>query len=362
MTEMSEVNLSKVCRDFMKKKCEREDCRFIHDKKLCKRFHENWLKNGKGTCKYKDNCRKNHFVTVNENYYTRNKNNDNTRDNNSYNYNTSNNYNTRDNNSNYDNTRDNNSNNYNTSNNYNKRDNNYNTQKNGNSNNRNGTKKPRNTESWEPPHPPYDMRVQIETARDKSTLKYKPYDVVVAKSVFWEYKTLELHDKLVAEIEKCGELKEDLLKLWHGSEERGIKGTHHIANDRTNWKKECPTFELVINRLVEYFGVKPAATRFNWYKSYEEYKSFHFDSAYVNPEKAKTQNITIGVSFGQTRDIVFENAKSKQRVCIEQGDNDVYIFMNEINSTWRHGVSKGVPSSNSSRVSIIIWGWVDTEK
>lgn len=320
MTEMSEVNLSKVCRDFMKKKCEREDCRFIHDKKLCKRFHENWLKNGKATCKYKDNCRKNHFVTLNEDYYTRI----------NQNYIKNNNYNTRDNN-----------------------------QKN---NNKTGTKKQRNTESWEPPHPPYDMRVQIETARDKSTLKYKPYDVVVAKSVFWDYKRLELHDKLVSEIEKCSELKEDLLKLWHGSEERGIKGTHHIANDRTNWKKECPTFELVINRLVEYFGVKPAATRFNWYKSHEEYKSFHFDSAYVNPEKAKTQNITIAVSFGQTRDIVFENAKSKQRVCIEQGDNEVYIFMNEINSTWRHGVSKGVPSSNSSRVSIIIWGWVDGVK
>jgi hypothetical protein len=336
--EMSEVNLNKVCRDFMKGKCERQNCRFIHDTKLCKRFHENWVRNGRATCKYGEHCRKKHYVTVTQinnneqntmNWVGNNNNNNKT-------------YKQQERVSNYRNQNDKPQRQHH----FTKKDN-------------TSTKKPRNTESWEPPHPPYDMRVQIETSNDKLSCELRPYDVLFAKSVFFDYKKGEIHDKLVSEIEKCGELKDDLLKLWHGSEERGIKGTHHIANDRTNWKKECPTFELVINRLVEFFSVKPAATRFNWYKTHEEYKSFHFDSAYVNPEKAKTQNITIAVSFGQTRDIVFENAKSKQRVCIEQGDNDVYVFMNEINSTWRHGVSKGVHQDNSSRVSIVIWGWID---
>lgn len=321
--EMSEVNLNKVCRDFMKGKCERQNCRFIHDTKLCKRFHDNWVRNGKATCKYGEHCRKKHYVTV-------------TQINNNSNNSTMNWVGQERVGNNKDYKKDLGK--------FNKKDN---------------TKKPRNTESWEPPHPPYDMRVQIETSNDKLSCELRPYDVLFAKSVFFDYKKGEIHDKLVSEIEKCGELNDNLLKLWHGSEQRGIKGTHHIANDRMNWKKECPTFELVINRLVDFFGVKPAATRFNWYKTHEEYKSFHFDSAYVNPEKAKTQNITIAVSFGQTRDIVFENAKSKQRVCIEQGDNDVYVFMNEINSMWRHGVSKGVQQDNSSRVSIIIWGFVD---
>lgn len=287
---MDQSNLHNVCRDFMKGKCERENCRFVHDTKLCKRFHENWMRKGKGTCKYGEHCRKKHYVNVENNV----------------------------------------------------------------------VKKQRNTESWQPPQPPYDMKVQIEPKHDKLSCKLTPYDVLVAQNVFYDFQNGALHDKLVTEIKNCNNEKEDLLKLWHGSKERGIEGTHHIANDRTNWKKDCPTFELVVNRMVEFFGVKPAATRLNWYKTHDEYKSFHFDSAYVNPEKAKTQNITIAVSFGQTRDIVFENAKSKQKICFEQGDNDVYVFMNEINSTWRHGVSRGKnDDKNSSRVSIIIWGWID---
>jgi hypothetical protein len=220
-------------------------------------------------------------------------------------------------------------------------------------------KKRRNTESWTPPAPPYDMRIQLETSKDELTCKLRPYDVLVAKDVFSDFKRMELHDKLVKEITECNIPQEELMKLWHGSEERGISGTHMIANDRVDWKEQCPTFAVVIDRLVRYFGVKPAATRFNWYRSSEEYKSFHFDSAYVNPEKAKTQNITLAVSFGQSRDIVFQNAESKQEICIEQGDNDVYLFMNAINSTYRHGVSKGKQEANASRVSIVIWGWVE---
>jgi hypothetical protein len=43
-----------ICRDFMNKKCTRENCRFVHDTKLCYRFWKN------GSCKYGVNCRKHH--------------------------------------------------------------------------------------------------------------------------------------------------------------------------------------------------------------------------------------------------------------------------------------------------------------
>ena len=59
------TNLDKVCRDFMKGRsdpnksgCQRTNCRFIHDPKLCDRYWQNG-----GSCKFKHNCRKNHFVT-----------------------------------------------------------------------------------------------------------------------------------------------------------------------------------------------------------------------------------------------------------------------------------------------------------
>lgn len=55
-------NLRVVCRDFMKGKCLRESCRFTHDTKLCKNWYRNFQINGKATCKFGDNCRKNHYT------------------------------------------------------------------------------------------------------------------------------------------------------------------------------------------------------------------------------------------------------------------------------------------------------------
>jgi hypothetical protein len=208
-----------------------------------------------------------------------------------------------------------------------------------------------NTESWDPITKPYDLRIKIN---DKNNLQSN--DVLVVSDIFKGYKLNEIHDKLVEEINNSKVDKEDLLKLWHGSKERNIEGTHLICNDRTNWKVDCPTFNMVIDKLVEYFNVRPEATRLNWYKEYTQWKPLHRDSAAINPDKAKYQDITIAVSFGQKRDIIFENLKSKQVICIPQGDGEVYTFGNDVNMNWKHGVQPGVNDKMQSRISIIIWG------
>ena len=348
----NEYLMKRVCRDFMKNDCKREDCRYIHDPKLCSNFYRNYVQMGSGSCKFKDNCRKNHFTTQTERAVPHN-----SERSAPHNFERSAPHNS-------ERSAPHNS------------ERAYNDHLQRNSEQIKGravkterirpqskmeqpVRKQKNTESWIPPSPPYDMQVQIEKNSEHLKCSLNSYDVLIAKSVFKDYQPNELHDKLANELTKCDLAKENLLKLWHGSEHRGIEGTHHIADDKLGWQQECPTFSLVINRLVDFFGVKPAATRFNWYKTHTAYKSFHFDSAYVNPEKAKTQNATICVSFGQSRDIVFENAVSKQRICIEQGDNDVYLFMNDINSTYRHGVGMGNEEERSSRISIVIWGWIE---
>jgi hypothetical protein len=303
--------MEKVCRDFMNKRCEREHCRFIHDAKLCANF---WKR---GTCKWKENCRKNHFVTATQptfqtkefqgmhperqqmlqaNVPNRNEGRD-------------------------------------------KR-----------------PKKVRNTESWDAPAPPYDMRVQFETAKDKLGCHLGDHDVLVAKNVFSDFQMGELHDKLVKEIQNCDIPKEDLLKLWHGNQQ--IPGTHLICDDSKNWKAECPTFTVVINRLIDFFGVKPSATRLNWYTKSDDFKPYHRDRSALYPEKQENQNITIACSFGQTRDVVFQNLNDKRTVCIPQADGEVYTFGNQVNIDWRHGISKGEETENASRISIIIWGLI----
>ena len=50
------MSLDKVCRNFMDNRCNRENCKFIHDKSLCKEFYKF------GKCKWEPNCKKNHII------------------------------------------------------------------------------------------------------------------------------------------------------------------------------------------------------------------------------------------------------------------------------------------------------------
>ena len=63
---------------------------------------------------------------------------------------------------------------------------------------------------------------------------------------------------------------------------------------------------MVIDRLCEYFNIKKQSigTRFNWYRDSSDWKPFHHDSAAFNPQRARNQNITVGVSFGSMRELV----------------------------------------------------------
>ena len=58
-----------------------------------------------------------------------------------------------------------------------------------------------------------------------------------------------------------------------------------IANDRTDWKKHCPTFNMVLDKLADYFKMDIKATRFNWYRDSNDWKPFHHDAAAVDEHK-----------------------------------------------------------------------------
>lgn len=47
-------------------------------------------------------------------------------------------------------------------------------------------------------------------------------------------------------------------KLWHGD-------NHLIADDKITWKKDCPTFNMIIDAIRDYFKMDIKATRLNWY-------------------------------------------------------------------------------------------------
>jgi hypothetical protein len=144
-------------------------------------------------------------------------------------------------------------------------------------------------------------------------------------------------------------------KSWHGD-------SHLIVDDKLKWQAHVPTFEKVIDRIREYFKMDIKATRFNHYQDHHEWKPYHHDAAAVKPEKAKTQNFTVGVSFGATRDIAFQHAKTKTTVGFPLTDGTLYAFSRDVNIEWRHGVPATKTEADRSRISIIAWGQIQMEE
>ena len=295
--------MENVCRNFMRGKCDRERCKYIHDGKLCVRFWKSYIEHGGlegASCKFGDNCRKKHNVTQ------------------------------------------------------------LTTPGDGPNENKKGVhqrRKHRNTECFVPMTTPVDMRVVYDVSTDHLRTDLTTRDVLIAPNVFNDFGPGELYERITSEISNSGVPKDQLLKLWHGNDK--ILGTHLIANDRTHWKDNCPTFNMVVQRIAEYFRMDVQATRFNWYTDTSQWKPFHHDSAYVNPEKAAVQNFTVAVSFGATRDAAFEHAKTKAVISIPVPDGGVYAFAKDTNAVWRHGILQESVVRNLGRISVICWGWVD---
>jgi len=305
-----DTRFKNVCRDWMKGYCSHSPCRFIHDPELCMEFYS--------TLKCDGLCGKNHFVNLNPNQ------------------------------------------------NFNKQNKTQSTH-NGKHNGKHDGKhdkiprKPVNTETFTPDYTPPEMRLLFETSLNKmnTELKFQSNDVVVVPDLFADRPNI--YSELLEEIFGTKFNKQDLIIPWH-------EGCHLIVDDKLDWKKDCPTFNLVIDRIAKYFNMDIKATRFNWMQNLNDHKFFHYDGAALKPEIAKKQNSTIGVSFGYTRDIAFQVASHpdcRKVISIPLPNGYTYLFNKDVNIDWRHGVLpiktsldyKSKPSDG--RISIIAWGYID---
>lgn len=223
-------------------------------------------------------------------------------------------------------------------------------------------RKKKNTESFIPSHKPSDMKLKFVNEYNKCEKYPYPYDsrdVFVVKNLFEDIKE-NLYEKLLEEMKESGVEEKGVWKLWHND-------THLIADDHIKgWKNKeiSPTFFKIIEKIKDYFNIDIKATRFNWYPDTNSWKPQHHDAAAIDSEKAKTQNITIGVSFGDTREAQFEHAKTKTTVGIDMEDGTIYGFCRDLNVEWRHGIPQlsSEKYRDKGRISIIAWGWVDIEE
>jgi len=222
------------------------------------------------------------------------------------------------------------------------------------SNNSKLTRPKKNTENFNPCHEAPPMRVVVATpGLAKFDQQSTTRDVIIVSDLFGDPRDMTLYNKLLQEIQTSGVPEHQLWKLWHGD-------SHVIADDKRNWKESCPTFTYVVDRIKNYFDMDIKATRFNWYRNTSEWKPFHHDAAAVKPDKARTQNFTVAVSFGCERDAAFEHAETKTVVAMPQPNGTIYTFGRDVNIIWRHGILQVPPEQQreEGRISIIAWGWI----
>jgi alkylated DNA repair dioxygenase AlkB len=340
-------DLIKVCHDFMKGACLREKCRYLHDIHLCKRY---W-KNG-GSCKFKHNCRKNHYVTIATTISKA---------------------------STLPHTDSVGKGSFGTE----KREDRQYTlpyartgldtnrvgkgtlphARTGSDTDRVGKGTPKNKVGYrrgdELEEHMTDMRIVVETSSERFSKEYiTSKDVILAPNVFGK----ELMEDLKKEIDQCGISKEQLFKLWHSN-------CHYIADDKLLWKNKVPTFNKIIEKMAQFFNVKVEATRLNIYKE-NDFKYWHHDQASFNPRTAQKQNFTICLNLGTTRTVGFRLEKSRTIVTMPIQDGEIYCFSKQVNIDWEHGVYKRTKTPDHQddqtdikqdplRMSIVIWGLIE---
>eukprot|EP00804_Cyclotella_cryptica_P018276 CCRYP_017676-RA/>CCRYP_017676-RA protein AED:0.06 eAED:0.06 QI:52/1/1/1/1/1/3/165/420 len=219
----------------------------------------------------------------------------------------------------------------------------------------------RNTESFDPSETLVrpDLRVWVGS-KDKKEFdkKLKHDDVVIIPELFGPESDWSTYYTLVSEMTALQAQNPSSEWIsWH-------EGAHLISKK----PEGSPTFEKIVDRLCEYFKIQKSSigTRFNWYRDSSDWKPFHHDSAAFNPQRARTQNITVGVSFGACRELAFIRAVPQQtgdkvKVYFPQTNNGVFSFGRDVNILWKHGVN-ALPEEDQDgkgRISIIIWGLAD---
>ena len=222
-----------------------------------------------------------------------------------------------------------------------------------------------------------------------------------------------------------------LFKAWHKTtaraagdglaDDNGRDGNGHlIVNDKDcRWQQaqqrgEAPMYTAVHQRIEDFFQMRIQGKRYNHYRDMTNWKPFHFDSAALDkdagkgkggggckggkggkgggrPHMSQSQNMTVGVSFGEARQAAFEWAGARGRegcdvpdhlqspaastgshknvvLSLTVPDSSTYTFGRDVNLLWRHGIIAEKPPAGrmggridveEGRISIIAWGWVD---
>jgi hypothetical protein len=216
--------------------------------------------------------------------------------------------------------------------------------------------KGQNTESFDPKSTLVrpDLRVLIGKNAEVYGKPLKHDDIVIVPNFFCDEDDWSLYYKLIEE------MREEQSKGVKGAEWTSwAEGAHLISQNPAN----SESFKYVQDKISKYFEVSndSVGTRLNWYRDSTDWKPFHHDSAAFNPKRAANQNITVGASFGCTRELALLSAKDGSKVYFPQTNGMLFSFGRDVNINWKHGVNalseeEQAGVEGKGRVSIILWG------
>lgn len=136
--------------------------------------------------------------------------------------------------------------------------------------------------------------------------------------------------------------------------------------------KQSPAYLAIVKRLQGRFpSLVIGYSIVNWYRDENDWTEMHRDNfgaggnrfvgGPFGDENARPHNIAIGASFGDERELRFHHLKSEAEFSFPQREGDIFAFTSPVNTAFQHAVLKA-NRRVSGRISVILWGHVDSEE
>merc|ERR1712118_485629 len=147
--------------------------------------------------------------------------------------------------------------------------------------------------------------------------------------IFCPSKCLDLFSKLRSEILESGMWRERPMKHeWSIAKEDAGRTTGRMTGEDAETLSNLPAHRFVLETLAGLFNAEPGSWWINLYPGGSDMKPFHRDG--YTPGR---HNITIGASFGATRDLTFRHGSTGDEFHFQQNNGDVFAFREAVNST-----------------------------
>lgn len=112
-------------------------------------------------------------------------------------------------------------------------------------------------------------------------------------------------------------------------------------------------FRSMVSRLVNAFGFHMVDCWLNLYRGANDAKAFHYDNYH---DRSPLPTVTLGLSLGETRDLVFRHGATGREIRVPQRNGDIFAFDDPFNKHFKHGVPE-MPHGQAPghRISVIVW-------